>query len=579
MENTNENIFFDSKLKIFLHYISKNKKAFLIDMLLSLLVAIIDLVFPIISRYSMRNLLPNKIYRAFFIIMAVMLVSYILKALFQYLVTVIGHRMGTLVEADMRKDAFMHIEELNFSFFDKNRTGVLLSRVTNDLFEIVELSHHGPEYLLTCVVTLLGSVIILFTINIPLTLVLVILLPICILYCNIRRREMNLANREVKKRTGEINAQIESSISGIRTTKAFNNENVEGKKFDIVNEQFKDSKVEYYKAMGLFNSGVELTVGLMQVAIITMGGYLIMINQMNYVDLITFTLYITTFVSPIRKLTQFMEVYAQGMAGFDRFIELMRTKSSIVDKEDAIELNNINGEISFEHVNFDYNVDEPVLNDINLNIKKSETLALVGATGGGKTTICHLLVRFYDVTSGKIMIDGIDIRDIKSNSLRNNIGIIQQDVFLFASTIKENIRYGKPTASDEEVIEAAKKAKIHDEIMKLTYGYDTFVGERGVILSGGQKQRISIARVILKNPQILILDEATSALDSVTERMIQESLNELCIGKTCIVIAHRLSTIKNANHIAVIEGGKVVEYGTRDELLSKNGIYASLEKA
>lgn len=568
----------ESKLKIFSKYISKHKVAFAIDMLLSLLVAIIDLAFPMVSRWTMQSLLPSGIYKTFFAVMTILLVAYLLKAYFQYLVTVIGHRMGTLVEADMRRDAFAHIEELSFSYFDKNRTGILLSRITNDLFEIVELSHHCPEYFVTCVFTLLGAVIILFRINVYLTLVIVVVIPISIIYCNLKRKEMKDANIEVKEKIGNINAAIESEISGIRVTKAFANEDIAKEKFNIANEKFKQSKVSYYKAMGKFNAGVECTVGVLQVVIIALGGYLIMKGEMNYIDLLTFSLYITTFVSPIRKLTQFMEIYAQGMAGFDRFVELMNTKDDIVEKADAIEMKDVKGNIIYKDVSFHYNKDEAVLDHVNLDIKAGETLALVGATGGGKTTISQLLPRFYDVTGGAITIDGIDIRDIKKTSLRKNIGIIQQDVFLFAGTIRENIKFGNQEASDDEIFEAARKAKILDEIMSMKNGFDTYVGERGVALSGGQKQRISIARIFLKNPPILILDEATSALDTVTEYMIQQSLNELARGKTTIIIAHRLSTIRGADKIAVVEGGKISEYGSRDELLSKNGKYAKFEQ-
>ena len=389
---------------------------------------------------------------------------------------------------------------------------------------------------------------------------------------------MKNADINVKKKIGNINAIIESEIEGIRVTKAFSNENVAREKFDVVNEEFKESKVSYYKAMGKFNSGVEATVGILQVLIVTVGGFFIMKEKMNYIDLLTFSLYITTFVSPIRKLTQFMEIYSKGQAGLDRFLELMETKNDIVEKENAIILSNLKGDIVYDNVYFGYNKKENVLKNINLNIKCGETLALVGATGGGKTTICNLLLRFYDVDSGKITIDNVDIRDLKKEELRKNIGIIQQDVFLFAGSIKENILFGNTKATDDKVYEAAKKAEIYDEIMKMENGFDTYVGERGVVLSGGQKQRISIARVFLKNPKILILDEATSALDSITEFMVKESLDELAKGKTCIIIAHRLSTIRNANKIAVVENGEIVEYGTRSELLDKNNRYKKFEE-
>ena len=567
------------KLAIFASYIKPHKKAFIIDMSLSVGVAIVDLIFPYVSRWTMRSLLPDRLFRAFFTVMAIMFAAYIVRAVCQYFVTVIGHRMGTLVEADMRRDVFSHMQELSYSFFDQNRTGVLLARVTNDLFEIVELAHHGPENILTCSLTLLGALIILLTINPALTLVLIVMLPVCVIFSMRQRRNMQAANREVKKRTGEINAAIESGISGIRTSKAFANEAAEDRKFAVANEAFKASRVSFYRAMGLFNAGVEATVGLMQVAVISVGGFLIMREQLSYIDLITFTLYVSTFTSPIRKLMQFMEIYTQGMSGFDRFVELMRTKPEIQDAPDAKILTDVRGDIRFEDVSFSYGDGTQVLDHVNLHIAPGETVALVGESGGGKTTMCHLIPRFYDVSGGRVTVDGQDIRTLTQKSLRKNIGIIQQDVFLFAGTVMENIRYGRPDATDREVVEAAVRARIHDDIMQMPDGYDTFVGERGVILSGGQKQRVSIARVFLMNPPILILDEATSALDSITEKQIQDSLDALSAGKTCLVIAHRLSTVRGADRIAVVDGMHIVEQGSRDELIALNGAYAKLEKA
>ncbi len=567
------------KLAIFASYIKPHGKAFAIDMALSVAVAAVDLIFPYVSRWSMNRLLPNSLYRAFFAVMAIMIAAYVLRAVCQYFVTVIGHRMGTMVEADMRRDVFTHMQDLSYSFFDRNRTGVLLSRVTNDLFEIVELAHHGPENILTCSLTLIGSLVILGTINPRLTLVLVVMMPACVVFGLRQRVNMQRANREVKKRTGEINAAIESGISGIRTSKAFANEEAEDEKFAIANEAFKASRVSFYRAMGLFNAGVEAAVGLMQVAVITVGGYLIMRGQMNYVDLVTFTLYISTFTSPIRKLMQFMEIYTQGMSGFDRFVELMRTEPEIQDAPDAIELKDVRGEIRFEDVSFSYNDGTEVLDHVDLTVAPGETVALVGASGGGKTTMCHLIPRFYDVTGGRVTVDGHDVRSLTQSSLRKSIGIIQQDVFLFAGTVMENIRYGRPDATDREVVEAAIRARIHDDIKEMPQGYETYVGERGVVLSGGQKQRVSIARVFLKDPPILILDEATSALDSVTEKQIQESLDVLSKGKTCLVIAHRLSTVRDADRIAVVDGMHIVEQGSRDKLIAAGGAYAALERA
>ena len=568
-----------SKLAVFASYIVPHRGAFALDMCLSLAVALVDLAFPYVTRHTMNTLLPQKQFAAFFSVMALLFAAYLLRAWFQYLITIVGHRMGTLVEADMRRDVFMHMQSLSFSFFDRNRTGVLMARVTSDLFEIVELAHHGPENILTCSVTLLGSLIILLTVNVKLTLVLIVLLPLCVAFSVRQRLRMQEANKDVKIRTGEINAAIESGISGIRTSKAFAAEKAEDAKFDLANEAFKTSKVRYYRSMGLFNAGIEATVGIMQVAVVTAGGLLIMRGELDFVDLLTFTLYVSAFISPIRKLVQFMEVYAQGSAGFDRFVELMRTKPEIQDAPDAGVLSDVLGEIRFDHVSFSYKSGIPVLNDINLTIAPGETFALVGSTGGGKTTICHLIPRFYDVTSGAVLVDGKDVRTLTQESLRQNIGIIQQDVFLFAGTIMENIRYGRPSATDREVIQAAICAEIHEDIMHMPDGYQSFVGERGVVLSGGQKQRISIARVFLKNPPILILDEATSALDSVTEQRIQRSIDRLSEGKTVVVIAHRLSTIRNADRIAVVDAQHIVEQGTREELLARGGSYAALEHA
>jgi ATP-binding cassette subfamily B protein len=566
-------------LRIFIAYIWPHRRLFAIDMVLSVLVAVIDLTFPFATRQAMNRLLPQGLYGTFFAVMACIFAAYLLRAFFMYQVTVIGHGMGTRVEADMRRDVFAHMQELSFSFFDRNRTGILMGRVTNDLFEIVELAHHGPENILTCSLTITGAVIVLLTINWKLALVLIVLLPACIYFSIYQRMRMQNANRAVKQKTGEINAAIESGISGIRTSKAFANEEAEKDKFRAANESFKASKVGYYKAMGLFMAGIEATVGVMQAAVIAFGGLLMMQGELTLVDLLTFTLYVSTFTGPVRKLAQFMEIYTQGTAGFSRFLELMRTEPEITDAPDAVDLKDVRGEIRYDHVDFSYQDGTEVLRDINVRIRPGETFALVGSSGGGKTTMCHLLPRFYDVTGGAVTVDGLDVRRVTQRSLHRNIGIIQQDVFMFAGTVMDNIRYGRPDASEEEIVEAAKMAEIHEEIMRMPKGYESYIGERGVVLSGGQKQRISIARVFLKNPPILILDEATSALDSVTEQRIQESLDRLSRGKTCIVIAHRLSTIRNADCIAVVEDKGILEMGSREQLLEMNGEYARLERA
>lgn len=574
-----EKNFYGNPFKLFMSYVAGHKKLFAIDMGCALLVSVIDLAFPYVSRISMNSLLPNRLFAMFFTVMGIMVAAYIVKAALYYIITVVGHRMGVLIEADMRRDVFTHMQDLSCSFYDKNRTGVLMSRITSDLFEITELSHHGPENILICTLTIVGAMAVMFTIEWRLALTLAVVLPLCLWFTLSQRIRMKKANIEVKKKTADIYAAIESSISGIRTAKAFANEEQESRKFDEANAMFKGAKVEYYRTMGLFQSGMDFTCCIAQVLVITVGGLLIMQNSMDYVDLVTFSLYVSTFISPIRKLAQFSEQYMNGSAGFTRFIELMQTEPTVKDRLDAIELGSVTGRVDYDGVSFDYGNGVEVLKDIDLHIEPGKCLAVVGPSGGGKTTLCQLLPRFYDVCSGSVKVDGIDVRDIKQSSLRRNIGMIQQDVFMFAGTIRENIRYGRPDATDEEIVEAAVRAQVHKEIMEMPQGYDSYIGERGVMLSGGQKQRISIARVFLKNPKILILDEATSALDTVTEQRIQESLDELSQGRTTIIIAHRLSTVRNADMIAVVEGEHIVEMGTHKELMEKDGEYARLCRA
>lgn len=569
----------DRPLKIFARYIARHKGLFWLDMGCSVAVALIDLLFPYVSRMSMYRLLPDKLFGAFFAVMALMAAAYVLKAALYYVITVYGHRMGVLTEFDMRRDVFTHMQELSFSFYDRNRTGILMSHITSDLFDVTELAHHGPENLLICSLTFLGAIIVMLTINWRLALVLAVVLGLSLWFTLSQRMRMRKANVEVKRKTAEIYAAIESSISGIRTAKAFANEAQETEKFDRANELFRGAKEEFYRAMASFQSGMEFSGGIAQVVVIAVGGLLIMRGQMDYVDLITFSLYISTFVSPIRRLAQFSETYMQGMAGFGRFLEIMRTEPSIRDAADAKELKDVRGEIEYRDVSFAYANGVPVLEHVSLHVRPGECLALVGPSGGGKTTLSQLLPRFYDVTSGAVLVDGQDVRTLTQESLRRSVGVIQQDVFMFAGTIRENIRYGRPDATDAEIVEAAVRAEIHEEIMQTPDGYDSYIGERGVMLSGGQKQRLSIARVFLKNPKILVLDEATSALDTVTEQRIQASLDELSRGRTTIVIAHRLSTVKNADQIAVVEDEHIVEQGTHAELMAKDGVYAELCRA
>ena len=571
--------FNDKPLKIFASYIADHKKLFAIDMFCSVLVAAIDLIFPYVSRMAMTEYLPQHLFRTFFTVMLIMIIAYFAKAAINYVIVVVGHRMGVLTESDMRRDVFNHMQELSFSFYDKNRTGVLMSHITSDLFDVTELAHHGPENLLICTLTLIGSLTVMLILNWKLGLVLAVTIPLCLWFTLAQRVRMRNANIEVKRKTAEIFAAIESSISGVRTTKAFANERQESARFEDANAMFRGAKVDYYKAMGLFQSGMDFTGSIAQVLIIAVGGLLIMQGSMDYVDLVTFSLYASSFLVPIRKLAQFSETYMQGMAGFSRFVGIMRTEPEIRDSADAIDIGEVRGEVEYRDVGFHYANGVTVLEHIDLHVEPGKTLALVGPSGGGKTTTCQLLPRFYDVSSGSITVDGHDIRDVTQASLRRSIGVIQQDVVMFAGTVRDNIRYGKPDATDEEIVEAAIRAEIHDEIMQMPDGYDSYIGERGVMLSGGQKQRISIARVFLKNPKILILDEATSALDTVTEQRIQASLDALSRGRTTIVVAHRLSTVRNADRIAVVENNHVVESGSHEELMEKNGVYARLVRA
>lgn len=569
-----------SPLRIFLSYYRPHLGLFLLDMICALGISLVDLSFPYVSRLAMQELLPQNLFGVFFVVMAALLGAYVLRSALNFIVTYWGHLLGVRIEADIRRDLFSHMQDLSFAFYDKNRTGHLMSRVTGDLFEITELAHHGPEDLFISCVTLLGSFAVMLTIRWELALVVFAVIPLLLLFTILQRRRMMAASLEVKQKLAGINGELESSISGMRTAKAFANERTEIDKFARSNNRFKDSKRGYYRAMATYFTGLEFAMGIMPVLVIAAGGLLLMDGQMDYVDLITFSLYVTAFISPIRKLSNFTELFMQGMAGFQRFVSLMRTEPEVADTPDAANLGPVEGDIRVENVTFAYDsADAPVLDHVSLHITPGETLAVVGPSGGGKSTLCQLIPRFYDVTEGRILVDGTDVRSVTQHSLREQIGVVQQDVFLFAGTVYDNIRYGKPDATDAEMVAAAKQAEIYQDILDMPEGFQTQVGERGAMLSGGQKQRISIARIFLKNPPILILDEATSALDSVTEARIQGAFDELAKGRTTLIIAHRLSTIRSAHRIIVIDGSGIAEEGTHEELMARKGQYAELYHA
>ena len=565
-------------LAIFLSYFGRHKKLFAIDLACAVGIAGIDLMFPLVTRKALYDLLPNQLYRTFFLIMLAVAASYVLRTFLNYIVAYYGHTFGIRVEADIRKDLFAHMQELSFDYYDRNRTGKLMARLTSDLFELTELAHHGPEDLLTSTLTILGALAVMVRVRWELAIVVALTMPVFLAVAMAMRKRMARASAASKEKTGHINQEIESSLSGVRTAKAFANEEAESRRFNAANEIYKTSKREFHKAMGMFHSSVEFFLCMLNVIVVGFGGYYVMRGEMDYRDLITFNLYIASFVNPMRKLCNFSELFANGFAGLNRFVEVMRTEPAVQDKPDARELKQVRGQIDVSDVSFAYDGDLAVLHTVSLQVQPGETIAIVGPSGGGKTTLCQLIPRFYDVTSGSISIDGLDVRDVTQKSLHENIGIVQQDVFLFADTVFENIRYGRPDATAEEVEEAARKAEIYEDILAMPQGFQTYVGERGTLLSGGQKQRIAIARVFLKNPPILILDEATSALDSVTEAKIQRAFDNLAKGRTTLIIAHRLSTIRNASRIVSIADGVITESGTHRELLETDGIYSQLYK-
>ena len=562
-------------LKRFLAYYKPHKVMFAFDMLASLLVAIIAIFYPIITRYMLNDFIPNEKFKLIVIFGLVLLGLYLVRMLLNYFIQYEGHTIGVKMQAQMRSDMFNHLQKLPYKFYDDNETGKIMTRMTNDLWEISELAHHGPENLLISSISIILSFTYLSTINIWLTLIIFACVPFLIIISRALRKKMKEAFTETRKATGEINASIESSITGIRVTKAYTNAKTESDKFEVGNSRFVKCRRSAYRSMGIFHSSTTFVTDVFNVIVLIAGGIFLYNGQILLGDYTAFIVSVNLFIGPVNTLIGFMEQYQNGATGFKRFLEIMDTEPER-DAEGATDIENVRGDIRFENVSYGYGEDKNVLKNLSLDIKAGQIYALVGPSGGGKTTICHLIPHFYGIESGKIFIDGREIREITRHSLRKNIGIVQQDVYLFNSSIRDNILYGRPDASEDEVIEAAKRANIHDYVMTLEKGYDTIIGERGVKLSGGQKQRLSIARVFLKNPPILILDEATSALDNATEILIQKSLDELCRGRTTIVVAHRLSTVKNANQIAVVDDGQIIELGTHEELLSLNGEYAGL---
>lgn len=561
--------------KNFIRYYKPYKKLFILDLLAAFLVAACDLFYPMITRNIINDVIPNRQIRLLFIFAVALTLIFLIKAGLNYFMQYWGHVVGVRMQADMRRDLFDKLQEMPNKYFDNNKTGVIMSRIVNDLLDISELAHHGPEDLFISIVMLLGSFIILCTINIPLTIITFAILPFLLFYTINKRNKMKIAFKETRVKTGEVNATIENSISGVRVTKSFGNKTYEMKKFDKSNNIFKKAREHAYKAMAEYFSGMFFLVDMLELIVLIAAGYFTYLGKINIGDFAAYLLYIKMFLQPIRKLINFNEMFQNGMSGFERFEEIMNEEN---EKEipNAKELKDVKGKISIKDVTFRYDNKESILENFNLDIKAGKMVALVGPSGGGKTTVCNLIPRFYDYESGKIFIDGVDISTVTLKSLRENIGIVQQDVFLFTGTIRENIMYGNPNATEEEVIEAAKNACLHDFIMGLEDGYDTFIGERGVKLSGGQKQRIAIARVFLKNPAILILDEATSALDNVTEYEIQKALEELSKDRTTLVVAHRLSTVKNSDEIIVLTDKGIEERGTHEELIKLGGVYSHL---
>ncbi|MBQ7600220.1 MAG: ABC transporter ATP-binding protein [Clostridia bacterium] len=562
-------------IRKFLPYYKPHLNIFIPDMAASLLVALIGLAYPIITRKMLNDFIPEKQYVLIVVFGMTLLALYTARMLLNYYIQYKGHMMGVYMQAQMRRDMFNHLEQLPFGFYDRNETGKIMSRMTNDLMDISELAHHGPENLIISTISIIASFTYLSTINILLTLIIFLAVPLLLVITYFLRKRMRDAFMRGRQSIAKINASVESSIAGIRVTKAFTNSEKEAEKFEEGNEEFVKARRDSYKAMGQFHSGTTFVTDIFNVIILIAGGLFLYAGTIKLGDYTAFIVSVNMFISPVMTLINFMEQYQNGITGFERFVEILN-EAPETDAPDSQDIERITGHIEIKNVTCRYDTEMPVLKGVSLDIKTGETFALVGPSGGGKTTLCHLIPHFYDIEEGSISIDGRDIRDFTLESLRHNIGIVQQDIYLFNSSIRENILYGRLDATEEEVIEAAKRANIHDYVMSLENGYDTVVGERGVRLSGGQKQRLSIARVFLKNPPVLILDEATSALDNTTEILIQQALNELCKGRTTLVVAHRLSTIKNADKIAVVSEGRVIQLGTHDELIREDGMYAQL---
>ena len=565
-------------LKKFIHYYGPYKTVFFIDLLCAAIISLVDLAYPQILRSATKTLFTQDkaiILQALPWIAIGLFMMYVIQSFCKYYVSCQGHIMGAKMERDMRQELFEHYEELSFSYYSQNNSGQMMSKLVSDLFDISEFAHHGPENLFISLVKIVGSFIFLFLINKKLALPLIVLVILMFLFSFRQNQKMQRTFMENRKKIGDVNASLQDTLSGIRVVQSFTNEEIEKEKFQKSNHAFLVSKKDNYKCMGEFMSSNLFFQGMMYLVTLVYGGYLIANNEMSAADLAMYALYIGIFISPIQILVELMEMMQKGLSGFRRFLDVMETEPEIQDAPDAVELKDVKGRVCYEDVSFHYSDDETtVLSHVSIEIPAGKSVALVGPSGGGKTTICSLLPRFYDVTGGRVTVDGQDIRSLTLKSLRSQIGVVQQDVYLFSGSIRDNIAYGKPDATEEEIIEAAKCANIHDFIMELPDQYDTFVGERGARLSGGQKQRISIARVFLKNPPILILDEATSALDNESERWIQHSLEELSKNRTTITIAHRLSTIKNVDEIIVITENGIAERGTHETLLEKNGIYA-----